>query len=86
MSDIDRAEQFNEQSMQLRDSGDIAGAETAYRAAMTAAPEWSAPVYNLGLLYKYECRWEESFTFNQRAAEDTGASAPRSRSARSCAC
>lgn len=69
MSDIDLAEQLNDQGMQLRAAGDIAGAEAAYRAAAAADPEWSAPVYNLGLLYKYEGRWRESLTYNQLAAQ-----------------
>jgi tetratricopeptide (TPR) repeat protein len=66
---MDLAEQHNARGMRLREDGDVAGAEAAYRAAMTEAPEWSAPVYNLGLLYKYELRWRESFEFNRRAAE-----------------
>jgi len=60
---------FNEQGRQLHAAGDIAGAETAYRAAIAAAPEWSVPVYNLGLVYKYERRWAESLEYNRRAAE-----------------
>ena len=68
MTDIDLAEQLNNRGMELREHGDIAGAEEAYRAAVAAAPEWSAPVYNLGLLCKYEGRWQESLECNQRAA------------------
>jgi hypothetical protein len=68
MPDLDLAEQLNNEGMQLRADGDIAGAEAAYRAASSAAPEWSAPVYNLGPLYKYEGRWQESLIYNQQAA------------------
>lgn len=68
MSDTDRAEQLNKKGMQLREEGDVAGAEAAYREAASAAPEWSTPIYNLGLLYKYERRWRESLRYNQRAA------------------
>jgi tetratricopeptide (TPR) repeat protein len=67
MSDFDLAEQLNNEGMRLRDDGDIAGAEAAYRAAGAAAPDWSAPVYNLGLLYKYEGRWRESLACYQHA-------------------
>ena len=68
MSDFDLAERLNNEGMQLSDDGDIAGAERAYRTAANAAPDWSAPIYNLGLLYKYEGRWRESFDCNRRAA------------------
>jgi tetratricopeptide (TPR) repeat protein len=69
MSETDAAETFNEQGSALREAGDVEGAEAAYRAAMELAPDWSAPLYNLGLLCKYECRWQESFDYNVRAAE-----------------
>ena len=68
MTDFDRAEQFNDEGNRLRGIGDILGAETAYRAAASAAPDWSVPVYNLGLIYKYDGRWQESLDCNQRAA------------------
>lgn len=69
MTDFETAVEFNEQGLALREAGDVIGAEAAYRAAITAAPDWAAPIYNLGLLCKYECRWEESFSHNRRAAE-----------------
>ena len=69
MSELDLAEQLNDKGMQLRADGDVAGAEAAYLAAAAAAPEWSAPVYNLGLLYKYEGRWRDSLAYNQQAAQ-----------------
>jgi tetratricopeptide (TPR) repeat protein len=68
-SDLDAAVEFNEQGLALREAGDIIGAEAAYRAAMATAPDWPAPIYNLGLLCKYECRWQESLDHNRRAAE-----------------
>jgi tetratricopeptide (TPR) repeat protein len=51
------------------DAGRIVEAEAAYRAAITASPAWSVPWYDLGLLYKYQGRWQESYEFNQKAAE-----------------
>ena len=69
MADLDAAIEFNEHGMALRDAGDVLGAENAYRAAMAAAPGWPAPIYNLGLLCKYERRWQDSFEYNRRAAE-----------------
>jgi hypothetical protein len=68
MSQLNASEQLNSRGNELRDAGDIAGAERAYRAAASAAPDWSAPLYNLGLLYKYEGRWRESLVCNQQAA------------------
>ena len=69
MSVLDPAEQLNEQGRKLSDEGDVAGAEAAYLAAIAAAPDWSAPHYNLALLYKYEGRWRESLAYNQRSAQ-----------------
>jgi hypothetical protein len=69
MSDLDPAEQLNEQGRKLSDEGEVAGAERAYLAAIAAAPDWSAPHYNLALLYKYEGRWQESLAYNQRSAQ-----------------
>lgn len=62
------AEELVESGLALSDAGDVDGAEAAYLAAVRADPTWSAPLYNLGLLYKYQGRWHESFEFNQRAA------------------
>jgi hypothetical protein len=38
------------------------------RLAAFIDPNWSVPLYNLGLSSKYAGRWEESLHFNQRAA------------------
>jgi len=69
VSDFDAAIELNDRGLALRDAGDLRGAEAAYLAAMEAAPSWPAPIYNLGLLYKYECRWKESFDYNRRSTE-----------------
>src|SRR5262245_26459822 len=69
MSNLDAAVELNERGMALREAGDLIGAEAAYRAAIAEAPDWPAPVYNLGLLCKYESRWQESFDYNRQAAE-----------------
>lgn len=65
---MESAEELNQRGLDLSAEGDAAGAEAAYRAAMAADPSWAAPVYNLGLLYKYQARWHESLEYNQRAA------------------
>ena len=53
----------------MRDAGDAAGAEAAYRAALALSPDWSPLHFNLGLVCKYAGRWEASFDFNRRATE-----------------
>lgn len=63
-----RARKLNEKGMKLEEAGDSSGAEAAYRTAIDADPQWSAPYYNLGLLFKYQSRWRDSLHFNQRAA------------------
>ena len=62
------AEQLVAEGAELNDAGDALGAERLYRAAAAADPQWAVPFYNLGLLCKYQGRWPESLTFNQRAA------------------
>jgi hypothetical protein len=61
------ADSWNEEGRRRSSDGDTAGAEAAYRAALAASPEWAAPAYNLGLLFKYAGRWSESLQFNQLA-------------------
>ena len=71
------AEHLVAHGLSLENDGDLAGAEDAYRRAAERSPEWSVPYYNLGLLCKYQSRWNESLDFNRRAAalapDDTGA-------------
>jgi tetratricopeptide (TPR) repeat protein len=69
MSDLEDPGALNERGLALQEAGDIRGAEAAYRAALALAPQWSVPHYNLGLIAKYDGRWQESFDFNRCAAE-----------------
>jgi len=66
-----------EQGNALKDAGDFAGAESAYRSAIALASYWSVPHFNLGLLCKHQGRWQESLEFNSEAvrldATDEGA-------------
>ena len=66
-----------EEGRTLSSAGDAAGAERAYLAASALEPAWSAPLFNLGLLYKYQLRWHESLDYNRRASglspDDQGA-------------
>jgi hypothetical protein len=63
------AERLTDEASSHQERGDAIGAERAYRAALIADPGWSATHYNLGLLRKYQLRWEESFAHNARAVE-----------------
>jgi hypothetical protein len=63
------AESLNRMGTRLQDEGRETEAEQAYLRACKARPEWSAPWYNLGLVYKYQGRWADSARCNQRAAE-----------------
>jgi hypothetical protein len=57
-----------ELAIELAENGRPRDAEGAYRAVIEVDPTWSAPWYDLGLMYKYEGRWQESLSHNQRAA------------------
>lgn len=63
------AERWNEAGRVLADEGRASEAVSAYRSAIEAAPDWSVPWYNLGLVHKYEGDWESSLACNRRAAE-----------------
>jgi tetratricopeptide (TPR) repeat protein len=63
------ANRYNEKANELKDAGQIAEAIVYYKKAIQAEPNWATPWYNLGLLYKYEHNWAESFRCNRRAVE-----------------
>ena len=63
------AERLVEEGRACSSVGDVAGAERAYLSAAALDPGWSAPLFNLGLLYKYARRWTESLDFNRKAAQ-----------------
>lgn len=48
---------------------DYRRAEAAFRKAAAAAPGWSVPWYNLGLIFKRQRLWPESLECNQQALE-----------------
>ena len=51
------------------DAGDGITAESHYRRAMMLAPEWSVPLYNLGLAAKYRSDWSSACEFSRRASD-----------------
>jgi len=53
----------------LGDKGDSEGALAKYSQALALDPDRAATHYNIGLIYKYQRRWRESFQSNQRAVD-----------------
>ena len=68
MPDPALAERLNAEGQRLLDEGDLVAAESSFRAAMAEDPEWSAPVYNLALLHKYNLQWAQSLEHNRAAS------------------
>lgn len=69
MSKKDEAIVYNERGNKCREDGNWLAAIELYEQAAALAPKWSSPEYNLGLVYKYQNRWRESFQHNQRAVK-----------------
>jgi hypothetical protein len=59
----------NSRAIDLEENGDISGAIEAYRRAIKWDRKWSVPWYNLGLLFKRQHDWHESFEHNAKAVE-----------------
>lgn len=65
----DSAEKLNAKGLELKDAGDIEGAERLYTKALEKKPSWSVPWFNLGLLHKRRRAWADSLRFNRTATE-----------------
>jgi len=59
---------FNDRGRKADDLGLSSRAVRFYSFASSIDPGWSAPRYNLGLLYKYLGNWQESLRYNEQAA------------------
>ncbi len=62
-----KAEITNGRALNLQKQGKLQKAIELFKEAAAGDPGWSAPMYNLGLLYKKQRQWEESLEWNQRA-------------------
>jgi hypothetical protein len=60
---------MHEEGVALSEVGDKAGALAKYRAALELDLDRPSTLYNVGLIYKYQSAWQESFRFNKRAYE-----------------
>jgi hypothetical protein len=70
MLENSRAVYFNQRGRNVIDRrGDLRRAEQAFRRAAAAAPGWSVPWYNLGLVYKQQRLWRQSLECNQNALD-----------------
>jgi tetratricopeptide (TPR) repeat protein len=58
-----------EQAIELENNGLTNEAIDLYQNIINLSPDWPTPYYNLGLIYKYQCAWRESFYYNQKAIE-----------------
>lgn len=63
-SNIAKAADFHAQGQSLHDKGMDLEAIEAYKAAIQCDPEKSESYYNIGLIYKYQLLWTESFEYN----------------------
>jgi tetratricopeptide (TPR) repeat protein len=62
-----RASRANERGRELERLGRTSEAIEEYARAASIDPDWGAPRYNLGLVYKYAGEWELSLEHNLRA-------------------
>lgn len=61
------AEKLNEAGREALDVGDHQKAAELFAKAASLATDWSTPHYNLGLVHKFEKRWQESLEANMVA-------------------
>lgn len=57
-----------DKAIELNDNGNTNEAIALYNQIINLSPDWATPYYNLGLISKYRCEWEQSFYYNQKAA------------------
>jgi tetratricopeptide (TPR) repeat protein len=62
-----KAELANARASELQEVGRLPEAIKLYKQAVRLSPRWATPLYNLGLLLKYERQWAESLEYNRRA-------------------
>ncbi|MFK7800210.1 MAG: tetratricopeptide repeat protein [Anaerolineae bacterium] len=63
------ARRANSQGNQLLETGNYQAAEEKFIQATKQAPNWSSPWYNLGLVYKRQKNWQQSFECNLKATQ-----------------
>ncbi len=64
-----KAQRLHEEGQQLDALGKVEEAIEQYLSAIDCDPKSPESYYNIGLIYKYQSKWEESFEFNKKANE-----------------
>lgn len=62
-----KANRLNNLALELERKGDKGKAIECYKKAISLAPKWASPYYNLGLLYKHQADWKNSLHYNEIA-------------------
>ena len=64
-----KLQEILDQAIHLFDNGEDSKAIELNKEIISKKNDWSAPHYNLGLIYKYQLNWELSFKHNFKALE-----------------
>jgi len=62
-----RAQKCHDQAQALTDEGNEREAISLYEKAIELDPKKAESFYNLGLIYKYQGKWQQSYDCNERA-------------------
>jgi tetratricopeptide (TPR) repeat protein len=71
MTKREKAANLDRKATELKKQSQFTQAIDLYQQAIAIDRRWSVPLYNLGLLYKHQHRWQESLEYNRRAVELT---------------
>jgi tetratricopeptide (TPR) repeat protein len=69
MTKREKAAALNGRAIDLQERGQLEEAIELYQAAAATDPRWGTPLYNLGLLFKRQHKWEESLEYNRQATK-----------------
>jgi tetratricopeptide (TPR) repeat protein len=64
-----KAEMVNQKGVDCQTKGQVQKAVKYFKQASALAPNWSTPLYNLGLLFKTGRRWEQALDYNRHATK-----------------
>jgi tetratricopeptide (TPR) repeat protein len=64
-----KAEMVNQKGVDYQNKGQMQKAVKYFKQASALAPNWSTPLYNLGLLFKNSRRWQQALAYNRQATK-----------------